>query len=106
MCVEWQYVNLLLSSGFLILEKVVSSPVSSCCQLPFRYSQRHDQFGSKEENFHPAEDGEAGEEPHCAADETNLTGNSHLHISLYLVIGCRVEVDMDQLQGSVLNCSS
>ena len=41
--------------------------------LSFRNSQRHDELGSKVENLDPTEDGEAGEEPHGAADEANLS---------------------------------
>ena len=58
-------------------------------------SHGHDEFYSKVDNLNPTEDGEAGEEPHGAADETNLGGQSHLHIPFNLVIGGRVKVDLD-----------
>ena len=44
------------------------------------------------------EDGEAGEEPHGAADQAQLGLNGHLPVLLYLVIGRRVKVDLDNLQ--------
>ena len=67
-----------------------------------RYPERENPFGSKVENLNPTEDGEASEEPHGAADEAELGLQGHLHIPLYLVIGGRVEVDLDQLQGGGL----
>ena len=68
--------------------------------LTLRISQGHDEFYSKVDNLDPTEDGKAGEEPHSAADEANLGGQSHLDIPLYFIIGGCVEVDLDQLQGS------
>ena len=55
------------------------------------------------DNLHPTEDGEAGEEPHGAADEAKLAGKCHLYIPLYFVIGGCVQVDLDQLKGGVLD---
>ena len=63
----------------------------------------HEQFDCEVDNLDPTEDGEAGEEPHGAADEAELGLQGHLHISLYLVVGRRVEVDLDQLQGGGLD---
>ena len=63
--------------------------------LPFMDSHGHDEFYSKVDNLDTTEDGEAGEEPHGAADETDLGGQSHLHIPFNLVIGGRVKVDLD-----------
>ena len=54
----------------------------------------------KVEYLHPAEDGEAGEESHGAADKTELGVDRHLHVSLYLVIGCRIKINLNHLQGS------
>ena len=65
-------------------------------------SQWHEQLHKVVQNLHPTEDGEAGEEPHGAADEAELGLQGHLHIPLYLVIGGRVKVDLDQLQGGGL----
>ena len=50
-----------------------------------------------EDNLDPTEDGEAGEEPHGATNDTKLGLQGHLHVPLYLVIGGCVEVDLDQL---------
>ena len=51
-------------------------------------------------DLNSTEDGEACEEPHGPADEAELGLQGHLHIPLYLVVGRRVKVDLDQLQGS------
>ena len=72
------------------------------CQIRPSDSHCHEQFDGKVDDLDPTEDGEAGEEPHGAADEAELGFQCHLHVSLYLVIGGRVEVDLYQLQGGVL----
>ena len=72
------------------------------CQICPSDSHGHKQFDSKVDDLNPTEDGEAGEEAHGAADEAKLGLQGHLHILLYLVIGGRVEVDLDQLQGGGL----
>ena len=54
------------------------------------------------DDFHGAEDGEAGEESHGAPDQTQLGVDCHLHVSLYFIIGRRVKVDLDHLQGGEL----
>ena len=64
---------------------------------PPRDSSWHEEFCSKVENLDATENGKAGEEPHGAADEADLSGYSHLDILLYLVIGGRVKVNLDQL---------
>ena len=69
---------------------------------PLVGSSWHEEFCSKVKNLDATEDGESCEEPHGAADEADLSGYSHLDIPLYLVIGGRVKVDLDQLQGSIL----
>ena len=62
------------------------------------YFKRHEEFDGIVDNLDPTEDGEASEEPHGAADETKLGLKGHLHITLYLVIGGCVKVNLDQLQ--------
>ena len=69
---------------------------------PFRDSSGHAEFCSKIENLNATENGESCEEPHGAADEADLSSDCHLDILLYLVIGGRVKVDLNQLQGSIL----
>ena len=63
-------------------------------------SEGHEELGEVVDDLHAAEDGEAGEESHGAADQTQLGVDRHLHVSLYLVIGGRVKVDLNHLQGS------
>ena len=60
----------------------------------------------KVDDLNATEDGEASEEPHGAADEAELGLQGHLHILLYLIVGGRVKVDLDQLQGGGLQYSS
>ena len=51
----------------------------------------------KEDDLDSTDDGESGEEPHGASNETQLGLSLDLLVSLHLVKGCRVKVDMDQL---------
>ena len=67
------------------------------CYLSSDDPERHEELGEVVDYLHPAEDGEAGEESHGAADQTQLGVDCHLHVSLYLVIGCCVKVDLDHL---------
>ena len=63
----------------------------------FNEPEGHEELGEVVDYLHAAEDGEAGEESHGAADQTQLGVDCHLHVSLYLVIGRRVKVDLDHL---------
>ena len=63
--------------------------------------KRHEELGEVVEDLHATEDGEAGEESHGAADQTQLGVDCHLHVPLYFIIGRRVKVDLDHLQGGV-----
>ena len=62
----------------------------------------HEELGEVVDDLHGAEDGEAGEESHGAPDQTQLGVDCHLHVSLYFIIGRRVKVDLDHLQGGEL----
>ena len=53
----------------------------------------------KEDNLDPADDGEPREEPHSASDETQLGLRLDLLVSLDVVKGGRVKVDLHQLEG-------
>ena len=68
-------------------------------------SEGHEELDGVVDDLDPTEDGEAGEEPHGATDEAKLGLQGHLHVPLYLVIGGRVEEDLDNLQVSVLDGS-
>ena len=57
-------------------------------------SQRHKELDGVVDNLNPTENGEAGEETHGSADDSNLGSESHLDIPLYLIIGGSVEVDL------------
>ena len=58
-----------------------------------------DQPAKIEDDLDPADDGEPGEEPHGASDKTQLTLNLDLLVSLDVVEGRRVKVDLHQLEG-------
>ena len=58
---------------------------------------KHEEPWQVVDDLHGAEDGEAGEESHGAADQTQLGVDGHLHIPLYLIICCSVDVDVDHL---------
>ena len=72
------------------------------CQIRPSYSQWQEELDGKVYDLDPTEDGEACEEPHGAANEAKLGLQGHLHILLYLVVGGRVKIDLDQLQGGGL----
>ena len=76
------------------------------CQIRPSKSKWDEKLHGEVDDLNPTEDGEAGEEPHGAADEAELGLQGHLHIPLYLVIGGSVEVDLDQLQGNVVYSGS
>ena len=53
----------------------------------------------KEDYLNPADDGEASEESHGASNETQLGLRLDLLVSLNVVKGGRVKVDLHQLEG-------
>ena len=53
----------------------------------------------KEDNLNPTDDGEASEESHGASNETQLGLRLDLLVSLDVVKGGRVKVDLHQLEG-------
>ena len=64
----------------------------------FEEASRQEKFSNEVDNLHCTEDGEAGEESHGAADQTQLSIDCDLHISFYVVIGPRVKVDLNHFQ--------
>ena len=50
------------------------------------------------DDLNSAEDGEANKATHGAANVHDNTGESHLDILLDLVVGGRLQVDLDELQ--------
>ena len=53
----------------------------------------------KEDDLNPTDDGEASEESHGASNETQLGLRLDLLVSLDVVKGGRVKVDLHQLKG-------
>ena len=68
------------------------------CQIRPSYSQWQEELDGKVYDLDPTEDGEAGEEPHGAANEAKLGLQGHLHISLDLIVGGSVEVNLNYLE--------
>ena len=56
--------------------------------------ERADEPEEKQDDLNAADDGEAAEEPHGASDETQLGLRLDLLVSLHLVKGCSVKVDL------------
>ena len=52
----------------------------------------------KEDDLNTTDDGEPSEEPHGAPNKTQLGLHLDLLVSLDVVEGCRVKVDVDQVQ--------
>ena len=67
----------------------------------FEEASRQEKFSNEVDNLHCTEDGEAGEESHGAANQTQLSVDCHLHIPLIVVIGPRVKVDLNYLKGHI-----
>ena len=65
--------------------------------VSFVESSGHEELGKVVDDLHPAEDGEAGEEPHGASDEPQGRLSCHLLVLFNLIIGCRGQVDLDKL---------
>ena len=55
----------------------------------------------KEDDLNTTDDGESSEESHGASDETQLGLSLDLLVSLDLVVGGRVKVDLHQLEGGL-----
>ena len=67
-------------------------------EITLIHTEREEKLDGKVDDLHSGEEGEAGEEPHRAADEAELGLHRHLLIFLYLVVGRRPEVDLNKLQ--------
>ena len=76
-----------------------------CCRnnLILCYSKRPDDLDKKENELDAADDGESSEEPHGASDQTELGVKLDFFVSFYLVEGCRVKVDLDQVKRGLWN---
>ena len=69
-----------------------------CCNnISFVDPKRFDEFDQKEDNLDAADNRESSEETHGASDETKLCIKLDLLVSFYLVKGCRVKVDLNQV---------
>ena len=67
--------------------------VSCCCD-----SERPYELYKKENNLDAADYRESCQKPHSASDETKLCIKLDLLVSFYLVKGCRVKVDLNQVE--------
>ena len=68
------------------------------CKVSFRDFEGEEKLYGKIYNLHFREKGEAGEEPHGATNEAQLSLQGHLHIFLQLVIcGCP-KINVNKLQ--------
>ena len=67
-------------------------------QLTDTHQQQTYQPEEEEDDLNPTDDGEASEEPHGASNETQLGLRLDLLVPLDVVIGCRGEVDLNQLE--------
>ena len=68
-------------------------------QLTDTYQQQTYQPEEEEDDLNPTDDGEASEEPHGASNETQLGLRLDLLVSLDVIKGGRVKVDLYQLEG-------
>ena len=68
--------------------------------------KRRNESEEEKDDLDTAHDREACEESHGASDETDLGVNLDLAVSLNVVKGCRVKVDLDELKGGLGNLLS
>ena len=57
----------------------------------------HKELGQKEDDLDSAEDGDSGEESHCAPYQAQGCLNCHLLCLFHLVKGCRTEMYVHRL---------
>ena len=67
--------------------------ISCCCD-----SERPYELYKKENNLDAADYRESCQKPHGASDETKLCIKLDLLVPFYLVKGCRVKVDLNQVE--------
>ena len=77
---------------------IVKHFLSSRHSITLRNFNGGDQLENKEDNLDAAYDGEPSEEPHGASDEAQLGLRLDLLVSLDVVEGRRVKVDLHKLQ--------
>ena len=111
---QWTYIILKLS--LLLVHSIWHQPDEAWSTLPAwnmnsfikaASENRHDwtlrswsyQPEEKEDDLNPTDDGEACEQSHSASNETQLALHLDLLVSLDVVEGGRVKVDLHQLQG-------
>ena len=80
----------------MILLTISMVLVSNC---NFDINHNENQPDQEEDNLNPTDDGEATQKPQGASDHAQLGVELHLLVSLDVVEGCRVEVDLHKLQG-------
>ena len=68
---------------------------------PFRLFQRKKELDCKIDNLDGAQNGEAGKESHRAPYKAKPAFRSELYAPQDLVVGVRVEIDLDQLKWRV-----
>ena len=67
--------------------------------IVFGDPERCNKLDQKENKLDAADDRESSEKSHGASNEAQLGVKLDLFVSLYLVVGGRVKVDLDQVQG-------
>ena len=65
----------------------------------------HKELDAKVDNLDPAEDGEAGEKPHGATNQTKCCHSGDLDISVYHILSGCVHVDLNDVQWRLDGCS-
>ena len=66
--------------------------------IKYDHSDGLDSLEDKEDDLDATDDGKPSEETHCASNETQLGLRLDLFVSLNVVKGRRVKVDLNQLQ--------
>ena len=67
--------------------------------------ESHEEPSNIVDDLNGAENGEAGEESHGAANQTQLGADCYFHISLNVIVSPCVKVDLYHLQGHSGNCA-
>ena len=68
--------------------------------------ERSKYLEQKEDDLDTTDDGESCQKSHGASNQTQLGIKLDLLVSLHVVEGCRVKIDLDELEGRLWNSFS
>ena len=79
----------------LTTSSIIVNVLHSQNNIGLRRQEWADQPNQKENDLNTADDEKSSQKSHCASDKAKLCLNLDFPVSLYVVKGCRVEVDLN-----------